>query len=265
VHGVKNWFRILVIGGTLSYRALFDWLSPWIMIPSFLVTPVAQILLFAYIGRGAGVASDAFFVIGNAVQYSAIPCLFGMTNTVVAERLQGTLGIVFASPAPRLALILGRSLPVMVNGFVVSVFGLFAGCTIMRVPVHPADFGWIAVAVLVCNVACSGLGLANAAVGLRFRDVAVLANVSFGILLIFSGANIPRDTLPRWMAATGDWLPLTHGIEATRKLATGSGITAVTHLMTTELALGAGYGLLGGLLLWGLERQSRRAGSMDLV
>ncbi len=57
-----------------------------------LVAPIFQILLFAYIGRSAGVESDAFFVIGNAVQYSAIPCLFAMANTVAGERFTQTLG-----------------------------------------------------------------------------------------------------------------------------------------------------------------------------
>ena len=37
--------------------------------PSLLVAPIFQILLFAYIGRSAGLESDEFYVIGNAVQY----------------------------------------------------------------------------------------------------------------------------------------------------------------------------------------------------
>ena len=74
--------RIFLIGGLISFRALFNWLSPWIYVPSLLVAPIVQILLFAYMGRSAGVESDGFYVIGNAGQYSAIPCLFAMANTV---------------------------------------------------------------------------------------------------------------------------------------------------------------------------------------
>ena len=57
----------------MSYRALFYWLTPWIYIPSLVVAPIFQILLLAYIGRSAGVASDEFYVIGNAIQYAADP------------------------------------------------------------------------------------------------------------------------------------------------------------------------------------------------
>ena len=60
--------RVFFIGGLLSYRALFSWMSPWIFIPSLVITPVFQILLFAYIGRTAGVGDDRFFLIGTALQ-----------------------------------------------------------------------------------------------------------------------------------------------------------------------------------------------------
>ncbi len=72
--------RIFFVGGLMSYRAQFNWLNPWILIPSLLVTPVAQILLFAYIGRAADVGNDEFYVIGNALNYAAIPCLFAMRS-----------------------------------------------------------------------------------------------------------------------------------------------------------------------------------------
>ena len=72
--------RVFFVGGLLSFRALFSFLRPEIYIPSMLVAPIFQILLFVYIGRSAGLESDEFFVIGNAVQYAAIPCLFAMTS-----------------------------------------------------------------------------------------------------------------------------------------------------------------------------------------
>ena len=52
--------RIFFVGGLISFRALFNWLSPWIYVPSLLIAPIVQILLFAYMGRAAGQESDAF-------------------------------------------------------------------------------------------------------------------------------------------------------------------------------------------------------------
>ena len=43
--------RVFFVGGQITYRALFYWLTPQIYIPGLIVAPVFQILLFAYIGR----------------------------------------------------------------------------------------------------------------------------------------------------------------------------------------------------------------------
>src|SRR3546814_8501411 len=91
--------RIFFIGGLMSYRAMFNWLSPWILFPSLVVSPICQVLLFAYIGRGAGVANDEFYVIGNALNYAAIPCLFAMGATIEGEREAQTLPVLLSSPA----------------------------------------------------------------------------------------------------------------------------------------------------------------------
>ncbi len=75
---MKSSLRLFYLGGLTSYRALFSWLTPWILIPSFVVAPIVQAALFSYVGRAAGVGSDSFFLIGNAVQYASVPCLFAM-------------------------------------------------------------------------------------------------------------------------------------------------------------------------------------------
>ena len=127
--------RIFAIGGLISFRALFSFLRPEIYIPSMLVAPIFQILLFVYVGRSAALESDEFYVIGNAVQYAAVPCLFAMIFTVAGERFQKTLGYILVSPAARLPLFLGRAVPVMVNGFFVAAFSLVVGGLIVGIDI----------------------------------------------------------------------------------------------------------------------------------
>lgn len=256
--------RIFFVGGLISFRALFNWLSPWIYVPSLLVAPIVQILLFAYMGRAAGVGSDEFYVIGNAVQYSAIPCLFAMANTVAGERWTQTLGIVLVTPANRLALFLGRSLPVVVNGFFVSMFSLVVGSLLLDVTIPASAWLPLALVVMIAAASCTGLGLANAALGLRVRETAVMSNVLFGLLLIFCGANIPLDALPDWMAAIGRWLPLTHSIEAARVLGDGGVLADVSGLLLREVGLGAMYGAAGLVSLRLLEEEGRRRATLEI-
>jgi len=259
-----SWLRLLVIGGLTSYRAFFTWLSPWIFIPILVLAPIFQILLFVFVGRVAGIGDDRFFLIGNAIQYAAIPCLFAMIVTINNERVQGTLPLLLASPARRIPLFLGRALPIILNGFVVSVVALVFGAVLLRVQLAPPSLLPMAAVVAVCAFSCTGLGLATAAVGLRVREVNVLGNVIFGVLLIFAGVNIPLDLLPGWMGAVGQWMPLTHGIAATRQVAGGSGLTEVTSEMGKEAGLGVFYVAAGLCLLWWFERQSRQRAALEL-
>ncbi len=256
--------RIFVVGGLISYRALFSWLSPWILIPSFVVTPLFQILLFAYVGRAAGVGDDAYFLIGNAVLYASIPCLFAMDSTISGERQQGTLPLLLGSPARRVPLFLGRALPVILNGFGVTVVALLAGALVLGVRLPLAVWGPLAVAIAVATFSCTGLGLVTAALALRVRETAVLTNVVFGVLLIFGGSNVPLSALPGWMAAVGSWLPLTHGLAAAREVAGGASLTAVWPELLAEAGLGVGYVAIGLVMLAWFERESRRRATLDL-
>jgi len=255
--------RIFFVGGLISFRALFNWLSPWIYVPSLLVAPIFQILLFAYLGRSAGVGTDEFYVIGNAVQYSAIPCVFAMANTIVGERNTQTLGIVLSTPAPRVPLFLGRSLPVVVNGWVVSMFSLLVGGLLLGIDVPVSAWLPMAFVIAVGSASCTGLGLVAAALGLRVRETAVLSNIIFGVLLLFCGANVAVDALPGWMASVSPWMPLTHAIEACRLLADGATLGSVGGLVLREALLAGGFGVIGLVALRLLEVESRRTATLE--
>jgi ABC-2 type transport system permease protein len=255
--------RIFFVGGRMTYRALFYWLTPQIYVPSLLVAPIFQILLFVYIGRSAGLESDEFYVIGNAIQYAAIPCLFAMTQMIGGERYQNTLSAILVSPARRVPLFFGRSLPVIVNGAFVSAFSLTAGVIILGIDIPASAIAPLALVIAVAAFSCTGLGLINAALSLRIRENAVLSNVIFGFLLIFTGANVPLSELPEWAQTMSDGLPFTHAIEAARELADGASFSSVAGLVGTELLVGVLYAGIGYALLRYMEVQSRRYATLE--
>lgn len=257
--------RIFFIGGLMSYRALFGWMNPWIFIPSLLISPICQILLFAYIGRSAGVGNDEFYVIGNALNYAAIPCMFAMTFTIGGERFAQTLGLVLATPARRIPLFLGRSMPVILNGWFVAMFGVVGGTLLLDAHI-PSD-AWLQIALVVAvgSLASTGLGLVMGAINLVYRDGATMGNVFFLVLLIFTGTNVALDDLPGWMAAIGSCLPLTHAIEATRMLGDGATWGAVQGLVGTELLIGTLYLAVGLSAIRLFEHLSRAGATLDQI
>jgi ABC-2 type transport system permease protein len=249
--------RLFFVGGLLSFRALFGWLSPWVLVPTYVVAPIFQILLFVYIGRAAKTQSDEFYVIGNALQYAAIPCVFAMTNTIAGERYQNTLSAVLATPARRIPLFLGRSLPVIVNGFFVSAFALAVGGAIVGISIPAESVPAIVFVILVAAFAVTGIGLTTAGIGLLARDTATLDNIVFGILLVFCGVNVALGDLPGWMSTIAQGLPLTHAIEAARQLADGASFGSVADLVGAEALVGVVWALIGYTIIRTLEWQSR--------
>jgi ABC-2 type transport system permease protein len=257
--------RVFGVGGYLSYRALFHWQSPTFYIPTMLAHPVFQILFFAYLGRFSHVRDDSYFVVGNAVQVSAMAGVYGMSMGIGGERWSHTLSPLLATPARRLPLFLGRALPQIANGILVSSFGFLAGRLLLDF--HPAlsSVPPLALVVVVTSASCTALGLVVGALGLRMRDVFLVANPAYFLLLLFCGVNVPLTALPGWMATVSRGLPLTHGIEAARRLAAGEPFGRTAGLVATEAAIGAVYVLVGYALLRFFEEESRRRATLELI
>jgi ABC-2 type transport system permease protein len=260
-----SWFRIFAIGGVLSYRALFTWARPAIYVPTLLGSPLFQILFFAYVGRTAGVRDDAFFVVGNAVQVCAMSAIYGMGMAIGGERWTGTLSAVLSSPANRAALFLGRTVPFLLNGLLVSAFGFTVGWLLLDFDPAPASLPALALVTAVSAASCTALGAMFGAIGLRTREVIVIANVVYFLMLLLCGVNVPLEELPRWMEAIGRALPLTHGIEAAREVAGGAALGDVADLLAREAAIGAVYGAAGYALFRFFELESRRRATLEML
>jgi ABC-2 type transport system permease protein len=255
--------RLFFVGGLLSYRALFNWIRPGIYITTMLGSPLFQILFFAYLGRFSGLQDDTYFVVGNAIQISAMAGIYAMTLTIANERQYGTLSPILATPANRVALFLGRAIPVIANGLFVSAFGFAVGLIFLDFTLEWNQLPALGFVVLVTVFSCTGFGMLLGSVGLRARDVFFFSNLVYFLMLLFCGVNIPLEALPAWMEAIGQALPLTHGIEAAREIVAGAGLADVADLVGTEAAIGAVYTALAFALFRWFEALSRRRAALD--
>jgi ABC-2 type transport system permease protein len=262
---MRTWLRVFVLGGFFSYRALFNWQRPRFYIPTMLAGPAFQVLFFAYLGRYSGVRNDSFYVVGNAVQVSAMSGVFGVAITIGGERWTQTLAPLLATPANRMALFLGRALPHIVNGFIVSAFGFTIGRLLLDFHPALATIPRLALVVLLCTTTCTAFGLVVGALGLRWRDVFTIANPAYFLMLLFCGVNIPLSALPHWMRTVGSCLPLTHGIAAARHVASGASLGSVDALLGKEALIGVCYFAAGYILLRVLEAEGRRRATLELV
>lgn len=260
---MRNWLRVFFVGGVIAYRGLFNWLRPAHYFPTMLGGPLFQMLFFAYLGRFAHSQSDSFYVVGNAVQISAMAGVFGMSITIGGERWTQTLGPLLATPANRLAIFLGRALPNFVQGLLVSTFGFCVGRLLLDFHPRLGSVPALAVVVLTTTAACTAFGMVVGAWGLRLRDSFLVANPTYFLMLLFCGVNVPLHVLPGWMSTISRGLPLTHGIEAGRLIAGGASLSSVGGLVGTEALIGLCYAVVAYGFLRFFEEESRRRATLD--
>jgi ABC-2 type transport system permease protein len=258
-----NALRIFFVGGLTSYRALFNWISPWVYVPHTLGYPIFEILFFAYLGRFANVQSDTFFLIGNAFMAIAITGFFGMGNAIGGERRSQTLPTLLASPANRFALFLGRAVPSILTGFLTAVLAFTICSIVLGVRFASGELAGLAVAALVSSFACTSFGLCLGSLGLRGRSVSLLADSIGGSMLLVSGANVPLERLPGAVRAVSSLIPLTHGIAAGRILGRGGSFAEAAPLLWREALVGAAYFCLGVVMLRLLEYEGRRSATLE--
>lgn len=260
---MRNSLRIFFVGGLTSYRALFNWISPWVYIPHTLGYPVFEILFFAYLGRFANVQSDTFFLIGNAFMSIAITGFFGMGNAVGGERRSQTLATLLASPANRFALFLGRAVPSILTGFATASIAFTICSHVLGAHFTAGELARLAVAGLVASFACTSFGLCLGSLGLRGRSVSLFADSIGAAMLLVSGANVPLDRLPGAVRAVGSVIPLTHGIQAGRILGAGGSLASAAHLLALEALVGLAYLCIGVTALRLLEYEGRRSATLE--
>jgi len=260
---MSSWFRIFFVGGLISYRALFNWITPGMYVTTMLGSPLFQILFFTYLGRYTASEPESFFVVGNAVQVASMSAIYGMTMGIANERQFQTLQPLLATPASRLAVFSGRSLPYVVNGLVVSAFGFAVGRVLLDFQPAAGSFASLTFVVLVTTCSCTAFGLLLGSIGLRARDVFFIANLAYFVMLLVCGVNIALADLPDWLAAIGRCLPLTHGIEAAREVANGGTLADVSGLVATEAMIGVIYGVAAYGLFRFFEAEGRRRASLE--
>jgi ABC-type multidrug transport system permease subunit len=262
---VTRWFRTFFVGGVIAYRGLFNWIRPSIYIPTMLGSPLFQLVFFTKLGEYAHARDASFYVVGNAVQVCAMSSVYGMTMAIANERWFGTLGPLLASPANRAAVFLGRGVPVLANGMLVSAFGFAIGAALLGFRPGWSSLPTLATVVVVTAMSCTAFGMLLGSIGLRAKDFWFAANLAYFLMLLFCGVNVPLNALPHWMQVVGSGMPLTHGIAAARLVAGGASLSSVSMLVWKEALIGACYFLAAYLLLRVFEAEGRRRASLELV
>lgn len=251
-------------GARLSYIALFRWLSPRMYLASKIIMPLNQIIFFTALGTYAtGNGNADFYVLGNAIQIAAVSGIYGVTMSIGGDRWEGTLPYLFGVPSSRLVLFLGRALFHILDGALGVIMGLLIGVVLMGLDLSAMNPLVMGLAILAAMISTSGLGLMLGAVSLVTVNVWFFSNTVYFLLLLTSGANVPRADMPAWLVTVGDFMPLTRAIEAARRGVEGAALNDVAGLLAGELAMGVIYALVGFACFRWIEFTARKRGTIE--
>jgi ABC-2 type transport system permease protein len=254
------------------FHAWGERLQILIELPLFLIFFLLAALV---LGRGQQIATgymewrfDAAQVSPLLVGYAAFLFLYLQTAKLfwrlLGEIQAGTLEQVYLSPLPGwLVAAAGRVLAtVLETAFLVAI--LYA-VVFAIVPFHLVWRVQALIPIAFIVVGSVGYSLIEGGLILVWKRVELLHELALGLMVFFSGALVPIDRLPAWMAEIGRFAPISQGIVALRAaLVDGRGSLPIggDGGLLWLMGTGAAY-LFIGIAAFSLgESIARRKGSL---
>jgi ABC-2 type transport system permease protein len=255
--------RYSVISGAYDYFEIYtlkSWIAGW------MVRVLSQITFFALIGRLLD--SDAqtqFLLIGNAIVIAAMGGIFALFMTT-AERANGTLSLLVASPTSPVVVFASRGVYVTADAAFSALIGLF-----IIGPLFGLDFPWpevVLVVPLTVIVGFSAYAFSTFLAGLvlRWREVnGLVVNATIVSLMTLCGVNVPIGFFPEPLEWIANLLPVTNGLEAIRDLLNGASAATVAANAAAEAAVMLGWLTLALASFGRFVGAGRRDGSLEFA
>ncbi|QVK17002.1 ABC transporter permease [Mycoplasmatota bacterium] len=246
----------------MSYKSLFGMLTLENYIFVKTLMPILQLVFFVLTAKFAYHANDVTqWVIGNALILASFNAFFGVSMTFISDRYMGTLKVVMSSPMNKFSIFIGRTLMHIADGFLSVISGLLIGVLLFNVNLSSINFPLFILTIIIGVFSVMSLGVLIGIFALITREIYMLTNICYSLMLILSGANIPRESLPIWLNHLSQIIPLTRSVEASKLLLVGN--TNVTWLLIEELLLGCSYIIIALCFYKFIERIARVYGTLD--
>lgn len=176
----------------------------------------------------------AFVIVGIAFSGFFAAMMSAWATGIRNEHLGGTLDAVLASPISLFTVAMGASVWGTLVAAVQMVAYLLVGRAVFHLSFGHMNMPGAIVAMLVTMVVFASLGTMSAALILLLRSGDLLTGVLAGLSVLVAGVFYPTTVLPPALQHLGQWVPLTHALQALRlAILAGAGISALSEEITT--------------------------------
>ncbi len=187
-------------------------------------------------------------------------CVAGVTQSFSNDRSGGTLHLLFGSPANRASAYFARGVGHFTNGPLTAVSTTILAVLVIDLDAGELNYLTYALAIVVVSIGILMFSLLLGNFAALYRDWQLFFSLALGGLLGLTGVVIPVDRLPNVLEGVAQGLPITHGLNALRGAVTGASVADVSTDLLLELAVAAGYALVGLAVFTLMDRAARRRG-----
>lgn len=233
------------------------------IVPVYFVAQAVQDVAAASIQNEGG-AYFAFIVVGIASTYVIAAAASAAPSAVASNLGSGTFESLLGTRASVPAILIGLSF----QGVALSLLRALA--LLIGASMFGAEIQWMAFAgalpvIALVILAYAGIGLIAAALVLAFRTAGPLISATIALSGLLGGAYYSTSVVPGWLRALTEFVPLTHGLRATRAIILGGegfGSTWPDVMRTGSDALL--LMTLGAIAFAAALRYARRNGTLSL-
>lgn len=260
---LKMTIRYVSLGGLVSFNVavpFFFILTSWII---FKIMPGAS----GYFTSASGGITDylSFVIVGFSFQNIVFSTMFGGGHAIRGEQEHGTAELVFVTPANKVAWLLGKMLGNIMFSFIGFFLILLPGIFLFGFHFQGSPNIPLAIfSVLLTMIAMTAFGLVFAGVCFLAKREEELTQVLWPMMTFFCGLAFPVEILPQWGQIIAWVIPLTYGVDATRKALLLGGVSEVSllgHLgilcLTIVILLP-----IGAALFMKLEKSAKKSGAL---
>ncbi len=176
--------------------------------------------------------------------------LFGLANTMPAQKKSGALRRIRATPFQAPRLLLGTALQYLVLGTISLTVMMIVGLTVFGFDMRGSWFTFV-VFVAASLAMMIGFGLLIGGWAKNENQAAPLSNIIAFPMMFLSGMFFPRFLMPEWLQGATAWLPLTPVGDGIRFITTEN---ASLVDVAPQLGMIVGWGVVMYLLAFRLFR-----------
>jgi ABC-2 type transport system permease protein len=257
---MKAAVRLLALGWLFHIKMLsrssFDGLLG-VLWPLFFAT-----VAFFMFRAGGGQETLLYASLGASVMG-----IWSMTSTSAGSALQrerwhGTLEVLVAAPANFALILLPLTIAMSTIGIYCMVATLLWGRVLFGIELHIEHLALFVLSVPAVVLSIGAFGFLLAVSFVRYRFAWALGNLFEYPVWLICGFLVPLSLLPSWVQPISWLLAPTWGVRAIRESALGG--SPLPDLLLC-LALGAGYVLVGVLVLERVLRAARAKAALSLT